>query len=83
MVDANYSYGEQIRYGRHKYYLTSTRNLLSRLPSGCYISLVGISVWTGLDPRRVTCGRDSGAQVSKRTLKKSNLVIKGIMNAYL
>jgi len=59
------SYGEQIRYVRHKCYLTSIRNLLSRLHPGCHMPSVGISVWTGLDPRRVSCGRDSDAQVSQ------------------
>jgi len=43
----------------------------------------GITTWTGLDPRGVTCGEDSNAQVSQTILKKSNLVIKGLMNVYL
>jgi len=43
----------------------------------------GVSLWTGLDPRGVTCGEDSDAQVSKEFSEKSNLVIKGLMNAYL
>jgi len=33
------------------------------------MSSVGISVWTDLDPRGVTCGRDSDAQVSKELLE--------------
>jgi len=44
---------------------------------------VGVSASTGLDPRGVTCGEDSDAQVSKEFLKKSNLMIKGLMNLYL
>jgi len=42
-----------------------------------------VSASTGLDPREVTCGEDSNAQVRKEFLRKSNLVIKGLMNAYL
>jgi len=33
------------------------------------MSSVDISVWTGLDLRGVTCGRDSDAQVSKYSQK--------------
>jgi len=66
------SHGEQIRYVRHKRHLISIRNLLSRLPPGYYMSSVGISAWTGLDPRGVTCERDSDAQVSKE-LSKSQI----------
>jgi len=44
---------------------------------------VDVSTSTGLDPRGVTCGEDSNTQVSKEFLKKSNLVIKELMNAYL
>jgi len=36
-----------------------------------------------LDPGGVTCGEDSDDQVSQKVLKKSNLVIKGLMNVYL
>jgi len=43
----------------------------------------GITAWIGLDLRGVTCREDSNAQVSQRILRKSNLVIKGVMNAYL
>jgi len=59
------SCGEQIRHVRHKRYLTSIRNLLIRLSSGWHMLFVGVSAWTGLDPRGVTCGEDSNAQVSK------------------
>jgi len=77
------SCGDQIRDVRHKRYLTSIRNLLNRLPLSGRMLSVDISVWTSLDPRGVTCREDSNAQVGKRTLRKSNLVIKGVMNAYL
>jgi len=30
---------------------------------------VGMSVWTGLDPRGVTCGEDFDAQASKELLE--------------
>jgi len=43
----------------------------------------GVLAWTGLDPRGVTYEEDSDAQVSKEFSEKSNLVIKGLMNAYL
>jgi len=56
---------EQKRDVRHKCYVSSIRNLLSWLPSDWHILSVGISVWTGLDLRGVTCGEDSDAQVSK------------------
>jgi len=39
---------------------------LSRLPLDCHVLSVGISVWTGLDLRRVTYGRDFNAQVSQK-----------------
>jgi len=42
-----------------------------------------VSASTDPDQRGVTCGEDFDAQVSKRFLRKSNLVIKGLMNAYL
>jgi len=44
---------------------------------------VGILASIGLDPRGVTCGEDSNAQVSKEFLKRSNLVIKELIYAYL
>jgi len=57
------------------------------------ISLVGsssadvchpqVSASTGPVLIGVTCGEDSDAQVSKGFLRKSNLVIKGLMNVYL
>ena len=62
----NCSCREQIRYVRHKRYLTLIHNLLNRLPPGCHMPFVGILVWTDLDPRRVTYGRDFNAQVSKK-----------------
>jgi len=43
----------------------------------------GVSAGTVLNPRGVTCGEDSDAQASKEFSGKSNLVIKGLMNAYL
>jgi len=48
MIIFNYfcSCGEQIRDVRHKHYLTSIRNLLSRLPPGWHMLFVDISVWT-------------------------------------
>jgi len=46
--------------------VTSICTFLSRLPPGCHMPSVGISVWTSLNPRGVTCGRDSDAQVSKK-----------------
>jgi len=63
---------EQIWYVGHKRYLTSICNLLSGLPPSCYMSSLGISVWTSLDLRGVTCERDSDAQVSKE-LSKSQI----------
>ena len=58
------SYGEQIRDVRHEYHLTSIHNLPSKLFSDMYALFVDVSVWTDLDPRGVTYGRDSYAQVS-------------------
>ena len=60
---------EQIKDVKHECYLTSIRNLLSRLLFGWRMLSVGISVWTGLDSRGVTCGEDSDAQVSKELLE--------------
>jgi len=77
------SYGEQIRDVRHKCYFISIRNLLSRFPFGWHMLSASVSAWTGLDPRGVTCEENSDAQVSKEFSEKSNLVIKGLMNAYL
>jgi len=48
-----------------KNHLTSIRNLSSRLPPGLHMLFTSTSAWTGLDPRGVTCGEDSDAQVSK------------------
>ena len=55
-----------------KYYLTSICNLFSKLPPGCHMPSVGISVWTGLDPRGVTCRRDFNAQVSKNGVSSAS-----------
>ena len=54
---------EQTRDVRHEYHLTSIRNLPSKLSSGLYVLYAGVSVWTDLDPRGVTYGRDSDAEV--------------------
>ena len=73
------SCGEQIRYVRHKCYLTSICNLLSRLPPDCYMSFVDISVWT----REGLPVEETPTLKLVKILRKSNLVIKGVMNAYL
>ena len=51
MIIFNYfcSCGEQIRDVRHKRYLTSIRNLFSRIPPGWHMVFVSISALTGLD----------------------------------
>jgi len=76
------SCGKQIRYVRHKRYLTPICSLLSRLlPAGIcrlWISRCG-PVWT----REGLPAEETPMLKSAKTLRKSNLIIRGVMNAYL
>jgi len=72
---------EQIRYIGHKRYLTLVRNLLSRLPPGPYVSPVDIAVWIGWT-RGGLPAEETLKLKSVKSLRKSNLVIRRVMNAY-
>jgi len=73
---------EQTRSVRHKYYLTLVCHLLSGPLPGWYVSFRGISEWS-VWTREGLPAKGTPKLKSTKSLKKSNLVIREVMNAYL
>ena len=71
---------EQTRYVRHKYYLTLVRHLLSRLLSGWYMLLMGILEWSVWTREGLPAEGTPKLKLAK-SRRKSNLVIREVMNA--